>query len=162
VIGGYYVDSDNVAHGFTRSASGTITPYNVTGAGTSAGEGTTAFAMDAGGVLIGFYISSTGTYVGYERSSAGKFTTFSIGDATETYVNDVNTALTTCGYFENASGPTEGFSRTKAGVVTDLVDPNAGTAVGAGTIPYAMNTAGTIVGTYLTNGLNYGAFSWTP
>ena len=39
-VAGTYFDASGVAHGYVRAANGTITEFNVTGAGTGSGQGT--------------------------------------------------------------------------------------------------------------------------
>ncbi len=51
-ITGVYVDSSGVLHGYVRAANGTITDYNVTGAGTAAGQGTSTSGINDLGAII--------------------------------------------------------------------------------------------------------------
>src|ERR1700733_798917 len=39
-VAGYYVDGNNVTHGFARSSNGTITTFGAHGAGANSGQGT--------------------------------------------------------------------------------------------------------------------------
>lgn len=50
---GYYMDAMIVYHGFVRAVDGTITTFDVRGAGTSVGEGTVPAAINAAGAITG-------------------------------------------------------------------------------------------------------------
>ena len=86
-VAGTYLDTSCAQHGFIRSANGTITPFDVPGAGTSpcttsggSGEkicGTFLVLSDAAGDLTGSYIDADGTIHGFLRPAAtGTFTSF--------------------------------------------------------------------------------------
>ena len=64
-IVGFYVDANNVSHGFVRDKDGTTTPIDVPGAGTGAGQGTFALSINPSGEAIGFYIDSNDVSHGY-------------------------------------------------------------------------------------------------
>jgi hypothetical protein len=86
-VAGTYTDASCVQHGFIRSAAGTYTKFDVTGADTSpcttgggSGEkicGTFLVLSDAAGDLTGSYIDTNGTIHGFLRSvETATFTTF--------------------------------------------------------------------------------------
>lgn len=52
-IAGFYFDEGNVFHGFVRTREGTITTFDVPGAGTGAFQGTLADCVNPAGVIRG-------------------------------------------------------------------------------------------------------------
>lgn len=66
-ITGWYVDANNVNHGFLRAREGTITEFNVPGAGTGAGQGTLAFDIDPRGPITGYYVDAKNAIHGFLR-----------------------------------------------------------------------------------------------
>jgi hypothetical protein len=75
-VTGTYVDASGAFHGFVRAANGTITEYNVKGAGTGAGQGTSGSSISDLGTTTGNYIDSSGVNHGFVRSPLGDITTF--------------------------------------------------------------------------------------
>src|SRR5579863_2680413 len=53
-----------------------IVKFDVTGAGTGAGQGTSPFLILDDGTILGEYVDSNGVYHGFLRSPAGVITTF--------------------------------------------------------------------------------------
>ncbi len=68
---GYYADGAGVDHGYLRAPDGTITPFDVTGAGTSAGQGTQAVVTNVHGDAAGQYVDSTNVLHGAFASWTG-------------------------------------------------------------------------------------------
>jgi hypothetical protein len=84
-IVGYYIDADNVAHGFIRSVNGNYTTIDVPGA-----VGTQAFGINDKGTVVGWWFErnnvgscpSTGIcYHGYLFDKKGNFTYFDVPGA---------------------------------------------------------------------------------
>ena len=82
---GLYVDERFVNHGLVRSSSGTITAFDVKGAGTDhkgcpaaapACKGTFAQNINRSGVVVGYYVDENIVAHGFERSDSGAVTTF--------------------------------------------------------------------------------------
>ena len=70
-IVGIYADTNSINHGFVRAANGTITTFDVTGAGTAGlFPGTNPTGMNAGGDVAGFYADSSGVNHAFVRSFA--------------------------------------------------------------------------------------------
>ena len=65
-VTGWYVDSNNVYHGFV-GAPGGITEFDVPGAGTGAWQGTLAHAINPEGAITGSYTDAKGVYHGFLR-----------------------------------------------------------------------------------------------
>lgn len=82
---GLYVDEAFVNHGLVRSSGGTITAFDVKGAGTDnkgcaatapACKGTFPQNINQSGVVAGYYVDANIVAHGFERSSSGVITTF--------------------------------------------------------------------------------------
>jgi hypothetical protein len=63
-----FVDSSNVLHGFVRASDGTITTFDVPGAGTGAGQGTLPLLNNAEGAITGYDIDANGAFHGFLRN----------------------------------------------------------------------------------------------
>ena len=68
-VTGTYFDASGALHGYVRAANGTITEFNVTGAGTGSGQGTDSSSINDLGVITGNYIDSNGVNHGYVRAA---------------------------------------------------------------------------------------------
>jgi len=77
---GWYVDSNNVNHGFLRAPDGTITSFDAPGAGTGSGQGTIAYGMNTWGVIVGISTDNGGVVHGFVRDIWGKITIFDCRD----------------------------------------------------------------------------------
>ena len=62
---GWYVDTNNVNHGFLRTPDGTITTFDAPGAGTGAGQGTMPQGMNPERVITGQYFDSGNVLHGF-------------------------------------------------------------------------------------------------
>ena len=71
-ISGYYLDGSNVYHGFLRARDGTITTFDVPGAGTGSGQGTLGENINVPGAIDGTYIDASDVYHGFLRSKHGR------------------------------------------------------------------------------------------
>ena len=71
----------NVYHGFVRAADGTITTFDIPGAGTGAFQGTFPGGINPAGTIPGTYTDSSGVNHGFVRARDGTVTTFDIPDA---------------------------------------------------------------------------------
>ena len=67
-IEGVYIDSNNVYHGFLRAAGGTFTTFDVPGAGTGPGQGTSPYCNNARDAITGFYVDTNNTWHGFLRA----------------------------------------------------------------------------------------------
>jgi hypothetical protein len=66
VITGYYLDANEVYHGFMVSASGTITTFNAPGAPTTEATGTFPTSINDNGVIVGYYGTAGGVVHGFQ------------------------------------------------------------------------------------------------
>ena len=160
MVAGYVVDARGVAHGYLRAVDGTLTIFDVPGAGTGSGQGTFAGNLSLSGDLIaGSYIDANGMNHGFLRGADGTITKFDVPAAatgpglgtTTFWAQCVNPAGTMTGSYMDSNGAFHGFVRAPDGTITTFDAPGAGTASGQGTYTWAINPAGTTVGASLDN-----------
>jgi hypothetical protein len=84
-VSGQYVDANSVVHGFVRSASGSITSFDVPTTCTVAAppadcafEGTWAGGINLVGTVVGVYFGEDGVPHGFWRAANGSITTFDV------------------------------------------------------------------------------------
>ena len=120
-ISGLYSDAAGVYHGFVRNASGSISTFDVPGAGaagSSAFPGTNAFSVNDAGNLAGVYTDANGVAHGFlfaPTASAVATPTFSLAAGTYTSAQTVSIADKTAGatiyYTLDGSTPTNQSSK---------------------------------------------------
>ncbi|HTS32111.1 MAG TPA: hypothetical protein VMH81_39840 [Bryobacteraceae bacterium] len=155
IVAGYFVDGGGVAHGYIRAIDGTITKFDVPGAGTGSGQGTFAGNLSLSGELIaGNYIDGSGMNHGFLRTADGSITKFDVpgaatgpGLGTTTYWAQciTPTGMITGSYMDK-NGAVHGYVRGADGTITTFDALGAGTAAGQGTYAWAINPAGTTAG----------------
>jgi hypothetical protein len=96
---------------------GTITSFDVTGAGTGSGDGTEPAGIDATGVVVGEYVDASGVNHGFQRSAGGVITTGSVpgagtGSSQGTFPETVSSSGAIAGYYVDANGVNHGFVLT--------------------------------------------------
>jgi hypothetical protein len=161
---GYYIDAQNVNHGFLRSPKGSFTTFDVPGSGTLPGQGTQPESMNAGGEITGGYLDSSGMSHGFVRSPDGEFVTFDVPGsgggscspgtfcANGTQAGSINTGGVISGQYPDNNGAFHGFVRSRRGLIESFDAPDAGTGAGQGTfVTYTdgINPAGAIAGGYV-------------
>lgn len=150
-ITGYYIDASGVAHGFLRDCDwerrekecegggGTITTFDVPGAGTDPQQGTFPTAINRTGEITGYYYAAGFWSHGFLRARDGSITTFDVpsggdGPGGGTAPAGINAAGKITGYFlNNVSFAFNGFVRAHDGTLTTFDDPDAGTGFFQGT-----------------------------
>jgi hypothetical protein len=160
VIGGYYLDSSLIYHGFVRTGNGHITSFNLPG-----GSGMEQYVggINAAGEVAGYYFDgNTSIYHGFVRATTGKITTFEapgsgIGYSQGTIAVGISTDGSVTGYYLDSNGLPHGFVRASNGKVTDFDVPG-----GSQTIPSAISASGYIAGYYLDTNNVYRGFIRTP
>ena len=167
-IEGYYVDSNNVNHGFLRTPTGTIVRFDVPLAGTDAGQGTLPESINPAGAITGAYTDGAGLTHGFVRSPEGTITTFDAPGAAippslcspgiicsnGTQAAAINTAGAISGQVVDANGIYHGFLRSPDGTITTFDAVGAGTNPGQGTFVTftdGLNQAGEVAGGYADN-----------
>jgi hypothetical protein len=148
-ITGIYNPSSGVPYtrGFVRAASGRIQAFDVSG------NTTFALSINDSGTVAGYYQTSVDPVnYGFLRSAHGAITTFDVaGAGTVLYQGTLASAINddgvVTGYYYDDQSMAHGFVRAADGTITTFDAPGAGFS---GTMPYAINTAGTITGWYVS------------
>jgi hypothetical protein len=155
LVTGYVIDTRNVAHGYVRGLDGTLTMFDVPGAGTGPGQGTFAGDMSMSGeVIAGYYVDAAGMNHGFLRAANGAITTFDVPAAatgpglgtTTFWAQCVNPAGAMTGGYYDQTGAIHGYVRNPDGTFATFDAPGAGTGSGQGTYTWAINPAGTTAG----------------
>ena len=167
-IAGTYLDSNGIAHGFVRTANGTIKTYTAPLAGvagkgsTKDGKGTFFTSMDASGDIAGYYSDTNNLYHGLFLPAKGSMTTFDAPGATAwghlgTSASSINTAGVITGIYRDANLVHHGFIRAANDKFVQVDASGAGAGMYQGTEPTCINAAGTIAGIYVdADGASHG------
>ena len=155
-VAGIYLTMPNVAHGFVRTAGGTITEFDAPDAGTGLNQGTFPISIDAAGDITGFYSDTNVAYRGFVRLGAtGTITEFDFPGAPTTTKHrgtsptSINANGDIVGFYRGTDDVLHGFQRTAStGNFTSFDILAAGTAATQGTLPFSINTSGMITGVY--------------
>ena len=113
MIPGAYQDANNVIHAFVRFANGTITTFDVPGAGTGPFQGTLANAANVEGFIAGEFFDADFVGHGFLRTPGGKSLLFDApGEGIqETSPLSINLWGAVTGTFVDANGVSHGFLR---------------------------------------------------
>lgn len=118
VIVGVYSDPNFVTHGFVRAVDGTITSFDVSGAGGSGLPGTLPGSVNTAGTIAGLSVDANGVAHGFVRTAAGAITTFDVPGAGGTGFPQgtagfsINTKGTIAGAYVDTNNVVHGFLRT--------------------------------------------------
>jgi predicted membrane protein len=126
-----------------QAGSAEFTTFDAPGAGTSQGEGTVGYSINAAGVIAGYYIGPSGWH-GFVRAPGGAITSFDPPGSSETIATSINTEGVIAGSYDDG-GQSEGYVRAVNGAITTFGAPEAGYG---GTHPYSINRGGAIAGWY--------------
>jgi len=164
-ITGYYLDANNVFHGFVRSPEGRFTSFEAPAADTNAQDfnGTLPNAINDAGAITGVYYDVSNLAHGFLRSPQGEMTTFDPPGSTATIPIALNLESAIVGYYVDESGLFGAFLRRADGTFVTWKDPNAcntpNTATSqffcGGTGAFNINVFGVIAGAYSDNSGNY-------
>jgi uncharacterized membrane protein len=117
-VAGYYIDANNVVHGYLRSPWGEFTTFDVPGEGP---QGLNCYAdcslgLNDFGAITGYYLDANDVFHGYVRSPEGKTTTFDApgadtnpGDFNGTYPNSINDAGVITGNYQDTNSTYHAF-----------------------------------------------------
>ena len=152
-IVGYFIDANNVIHGFVRDHGGVITTLEAPGAGTEAGQGTFTWAINPSGAVAGTFLDSHNVYHGLVRTADGSMEVFDApgagtGADQGTQGMGIDPAGEVTGYYTDATGVSHGFLRSAHGEFTYLDVQDAGRGSGQGTFPMT-NTQAETTGFYV-------------
>jgi hypothetical protein len=70
-ITGWYVDVENVNHGFVRDKHGALIEFDVPGAGTGPGQGPNVYSIAPNGTVAGFFLDPDNVVHGFVREAHG-------------------------------------------------------------------------------------------
>src|SRR5437899_1818506 len=157
--------------GHSANAGGTkttITTFDAPGAGTAAGQGTIAFAINLSGAITGFIRDANNARHGFLRAPDGTFTIFddpnagscsascgNIGNGQGTRAFAINPSGQIVGSYTDNIGRCHGYVRAASGTFTQIDAPDAGAGpFPQGTFPsnitpMGINPAGAIIGFYV-------------
>jgi hypothetical protein len=150
-IAGFETDENGVHHGFVRTASGAITDFDASGAGTGRNQGTMALSIDSSGEIAGSYTDANSVYHGFVRADDGTISAFDVtgagtGRNQGTNAISINSDGNITGFYTVPSGAVSGFLRAVSGTITTFEAPGAGTGKSHGTRPFGINSAGDVTG----------------
>jgi uncharacterized membrane protein len=147
-ITGYYLDANNVFHGFLRSPEGKFTNFEAPGSDTNPNDfnGTFPNAINDWGAITGSYYDVNNVGHGFLRSPEGAFTTFDAPGSVFTNPIALNLEGAVVGYYVNQNNVVRAFLRRPDGTFKTWKAPGA-QRTGA----YNINIFGTVVGHYLDN-----------
>lgn len=134
-IAGYYIDVNDVYHGFLLTADGKFTTFEAPGADTTAGSynGTAPCCINDLGVITGSYYDASGFSHGFVRGPDGKFTTFDVpgvggyGSIPEA----INLEGATVGIYTDSNFSFHAFLRNADGTFATWIGPDACTGNGS-------------------------------
>jgi hypothetical protein len=145
---GFFVDAMGVTHGYTYDIAGKTFSANINdpNAGTMAGMGTTAAAIDNAGDIAGFYVAADGVTHGFVRIG-GTFTTLDVPNAMSTSLLGLNNLGQAVGFDVDSMGTMHGIvCSVTALTCVNVDDPN----VPPGTTTLnGVNDLGQLVGFYV-------------
>jgi len=113
---GYYIDGNNLVHGYLRSPRGEITTFDAPG---SQGFGCSAdcsMGLNDSGAITGIYLDANNVYHGFLRSPEGTLTTFEVpgadttpGSYNGTFPVSINDQGAITGYYVDVNNVYHGF-----------------------------------------------------
>jgi len=162
-ITGYYLDANNVFHGFVRSPDGTFTKFDAPGADLTPNDfnGTIPEAINDLGVITGFYVDVNNLSHGFLRSPDGVITKFDVPDSAPgtTTPIAINLEGAVVGYSSNPNGVTRAFLRNPDGTFETWTGPDACNSTPGngcfGTGAHSINLFGTVSAGYEDNSGNF-------
>ena len=145
-----------------RAPDGTITEYDVPGAGTGPFQGTFNYGITPAGATSGAYADSNNVQHGYVRAPDGAITKYDVpGAGTDagqgTLGGCINHAGTIVGDSLDANNVFHSYVRFRDGAVTTVDVPGAGTGQYQGTSASCNNSRNAITGWYTdASNVNHG------
>ncbi len=132
---------------------GTFTTFDVPGAGTGSGQGTSPVAINAAGLVTGSYSDTSGVGHGFLRRPNGSIVTFDPPGSTGTAPTAINAEGVIAGNYSDTAGQ-HSFLRAKDGSFVIFNAPGS-----TSTVVEAINREGVIAGFFLgANNVVHGVF----
>jgi hypothetical protein len=157
-VAGAYLDGSDVVHGLLFLADGTMTDFDVLGAGTGASQGTYPGGIDPRNTISGYYIDGNNMNHGFQRLKDGTVTTFDVPGAGTapgqgTQGENINEFGVIDGQFIDGSNVYHCFLFMPLlvgyGIITLPDAPDAGISPGQGTFAGPINKKEQIAGYYI-------------
>jgi hypothetical protein len=129
VITGAWADSNYAVHGFVRAVDGTITEFDVPGAGGSGTFGTVPGSLNTWGGIAGLYQTTDGVIHGFQRTPDGTITSFDDPSAGTTGMLpgtagiSINDSWVITGVYSDPNSVFHGFQFTPATFAWASVSP---------------------------------------
>ena len=169
-VAGEYQDANNVYHGFLRNSDGTITKFDVPGAGKGGASLCLGNCLNPAGTVTGWYLDSNNAAHSFLRTRDGTITKFDVPGAGKgahqgTVPVAINPAGAIAGAYADSNNVFHGFLRMPDGTITKINVPGAGKGSGQGTFACpgtsicigGINAAGAISGNYIdSSNVNHG------
>jgi len=154
-ITGNYNDANSIAHGFVRTAGGTIVTFDAP----NQVYGTYAAAINAEGTVTGYYYDANYDSHGFVRTSDGAIVEFDAPrDVNGIYPAGIDDAGVVAGTYYDAKYVIRAFLRFRNGTIAVFDDPSAGTGFAQGTSAEGVNALGAVAGCYTDSNSNVYAF----
>jgi hypothetical protein len=154
-ITGYYLDANNVFHGFLRSPEGKFTSFEAPGADTTANDfnGTVPNAINDAGAITGSYYDVNNVGHGFLRSPEGAMTTFDVPGSADTFPIALNQESDIVGYYFDQNFVFHAFLRRNDGSFSTWSGPDQCTSAPAGEFcggsgAFSINLFGTVSAAY--------------
>jgi hypothetical protein len=154
-ITGYFLDTNNVFHGFLRSPAGKFTSFDAQGADTAANDfnGTLPVAINDAGAITGTYYDANNVAHGFLRSREGEFTSFDVPDSTATIPIGLNLESAVVGYYVDQNSVFHAFLRRRDGSFATWSGPDQCTSAPPGSFcggsgAFSINIFGTVSAAY--------------
>jgi hypothetical protein len=141
VIAGFYVDSNNLPHGFLRLPDGEFVEFDAPHI-----TSTTVTGLNDNNQVVG-YGTKTNLH-GYLRYPNGRFAAIAAPGSTDTIPNAINNAGEIAGTWYDSAGLHHGFLRDAGGNYTSIDAAGAGTSEHQGTFGIVISPSGDVGGFY--------------
>lgn len=161
---GYYIDDNNVNHGFAIGLDGTFATFDAPEEGTGPGQGTQAYDVSPSdnqnhATIVGLFYDQNSVWHGFLRAPDATI------KAIDTPLDSINASLETAGFKPDANGAAHAYVRSPEpdGTLFPFDVPEAGTGRGQGTFlcPGCLNDRGDATGHYIdSNNVPHAFIRW--
>ena len=130
-IAGSWADPNFANHGFVRTTDGTISEFDVSGAGGAGTFGTVSGSINTAGVIAGVYQDANGVFHGFQRATDATITSFDAPGAggsgmfAGTAGVSINDSSVITGVFADANNVFHGYLLTPATAPSASLSPTS-------------------------------------